>query len=227
MKNLIIIIGIALIINFSYAQEYKLKGVVTYYFNQYQGNKPDLGAKVYLIPKDSVDSSYYETVKDVIEYNRIQNMLLLYPELTEKEVKYYEKYKAQKEEIESKKQESKKVFKYANAKKYVEQFESRISNRNNLLKDLKKVTSKYDVDFDEISKSSVEMNIKLIMNSKYKDFVDATGSFEVEANEGVYYVLIQSKNRKRTNDLEVLGCQYWTQINLNKNESITHNFHLY
>ena len=51
MRSLILLLLIS-ITTTSFAQKEKIKGVVSYYFNEYQGDKPDLGATVY-----AVDSS--------------------------------------------------------------------------------------------------------------------------------------------------------------------------
>jgi len=51
---------------FSLAQEKSsatIKGVVTYYFNSYQGDKPDLGAKIYI-----VDSSKFKEYDEDLSF---------------------------------------------------------------------------------------------------------------------------------------------------------------
>lgn len=57
MRYLLLILTITTINSF--AQKGKIKGVVTYYFNQYQGDKSDIGAAVYIV--DSAKCRSFDT----------------------------------------------------------------------------------------------------------------------------------------------------------------------
>lgn len=61
MKYLLTLMVTSLLINTNntYAQKGKIKGVITYFFNDYQGSKPDLGAEVYVV--DSSKCSKYDS----------------------------------------------------------------------------------------------------------------------------------------------------------------------
>lgn len=59
MKYLLTVLIVSSFSFHGYSQKGKIKGVVTYFFNEYQGNKPDLGAEVYVV--DSARCGKYDS----------------------------------------------------------------------------------------------------------------------------------------------------------------------
>lgn len=63
MKYLLTLMIICALPFIGFSQKGKIKGVITYFFNNYQGDKPDLGAEVYVVdsakcPKYNSDISF-------------------------------------------------------------------------------------------------------------------------------------------------------------------------
>lgn len=54
----------------------KVQGVVRYYFNDYQGYKPDLGAEIYIVPKKEKDTIPH--YKNWVEYEELINKKISY-----------------------------------------------------------------------------------------------------------------------------------------------------
>ncbi len=82
MKHTIIILALFLSIASCKKPDGKISGIVTYYFNQNFGDKPDVGANIYVVPKEDFDStkakliSRYIQVKDLLNsVNRCKNII--------------------------------------------------------------------------------------------------------------------------------------------------------
>lgn len=109
-----IILGLAVLFSLNANSQSKISGVVTYFFNEYQGDKPDLGSKVYAIDSTKakhVDFELYtkydnaKSAKDL--YERWSDLLKNArkkdkPELQSRVDEYFEKLKKYDAETEDK-----------------------------------------------------------------------------------------------------------------------------
>lgn len=59
MKYLLTVLIASVLSHNAHSQKGKIQGVITYFFNDYQGNKPDLGAEVYIV--DSAKCPKYDS----------------------------------------------------------------------------------------------------------------------------------------------------------------------
>lgn len=77
MKKLLLLL-VLLISMSSYSQnnsQSKLTGVVTYFFNKYQGNKPDISSKVYIIPIKYINS---DSIHSLYNYSHTESYIYMY-----------------------------------------------------------------------------------------------------------------------------------------------------
>jgi hypothetical protein len=201
----------------------KISGVITYYFNNNLGDKPDLGATVYLVPFDSVNEKDITLINDMIKLNALNSKLYLFTESTKMETLNYEHYKKQKLKLESKNKVNSDSYFYA--KEYVENYEFKKEMRGKTLNEVDKFQNIYDLKTSDGDAYSAY--ISTIVKAVDKTVVDGAGNYGLEAANGEYYVIIKSKNRKGSDILNLQGRNYIEKINLNKNLNVSHNFGLY
>ena len=223
MKKITLLILFFSFYSYTTFAQNKVSGVVTYFFNKYQGDKADLGAEVYLIPKDSINEVDFQLIKDVTKLNSLNSKLSVFTLPTKMETKNYEYYKKQKQKLESKDKTNSEKYKYAY--EYVENYELKNTMREKTLTEIKTIESKYDIE--NIESKAYQNYVIATIKASQKTVVDATGSYNLDCDNGDYYVIIKSKNRKRTNMLEMQGQNYFDIITVNKNINISHNFGLY
>jgi len=192
-----------------------VSGVVTYYFNQYQGNKPDLGASVILIDSAKVKNFDYKLYEKFYYGKFYQKMYF-------SALERYEKYSAVYKKTEGK-------------KKMAEQNETFKKGMEDAQKDMERHTKelvKYESETPEkAAKISTDLYMQLLKldDDLPKKTVDANGNYSLNAKPGVYYVLIKSKNRTSSYDiLESDGKIYIKKIKISENETkdVSYNFEL-
>jgi hypothetical protein len=199
-------------------QNTKITGVVTYYFNEYQGDKPDIGASIYVL--DSTKSDF-----DYELYNRFNNaqfkrsLLLSYKKMLEENESY--------------------IATYGNKKKYAASVSSK-EKRNedykntieNLTIDLLELNADTEVKFEELDSIHADMMFGATNTDKLdniiKRTVDGAGNYSVEVNPGTYYVFMRSNNRRGITVSQALGKIYCKKLTIKENEvkDISHNFTL-
>ena len=214
MRIIILSILVGLSLN-TMSQTSTVKGVVTYFFNKYQGDKPDLGAKAYLIdPKQatlntkSIDSFINGKIY-IRLYNEYVDMALTYETMLKK----YEGKKRYREE-------------YEEAKK---NYDDRVKYRDEFFSKMKYYGVETTEKFTALDRRVFEMLLKINNNSTSMTTIDATGSYSFTTKPGDYYIYIVSKNRTGINLTEISGKIYFKEITLNDGEikDVSNNFDLY
>ncbi|MCU4190077.1 hypothetical protein M9Q43_13020 [Flavobacterium sp. HXWNR29] len=214
MKKIIFALILCSFSILSYSQT-SVSGVVTYYFNEYQGNKPDLGASVTLIDSAKVKNFDYKLYEKFYYGKFYQKMYF-------SSLERYEKYSAAYKKTEGK-------------KKMAEQSETFKKGMEDAQKDMErhmKELVKYDSETPEkAAKISTELYMQLLKldDDLPKKTVDANGNYSLNAKPGVYYVLIKSKNRTGSYDiLESDGKIYIKKVKIseNDNKDVSYNFEL-
>ncbi|MEA9413724.1 hypothetical protein [Flavobacterium sp. PL02] len=214
MKKLLFTILLLNISLFSFSQT-SISGVVTYYFNQYQGNKPDVGASVIIIDSTKTKSFDYKLYENY-HYGKSYQNIYFSSQLR------YEKYLAAFKKTEGK-------------KKYLEDNETFRKGMEDAKKDMEnqmKQIALYNHETPEKSaKNSTDLYMQLLKldDDLPKRTVDGTGHYNLNINPGVYYIYIKSKNRtNRLDILELDGKIYIKKIKIaeNENKDISKNFEL-
>lgn len=216
MKKLITLILLLVCLG-SYSQETGITGVVTYFFNDYQGDKPDIGAKIYVLDSIKHTDFNYKLISDFLTaktYISLSNFSLQSLERNEEYVKKYEKKKKYADLVQRKKEE-------------IENDKKDLSNYNDKLVKLNAETNE---KFNQLTNSAADVRRELI----YKEpiitrTIGATGNYTITLNEGVYYVIIESKNRTGLNQVEIMGKIYATKVKIVSGQlkDISHNFSIY
>lgn len=189
-----------------------IKGVVTYFFNKYQGDKPDLGSSVVVVDSAQVKNFDYQlwknyqfatSYRNIIDMTktRYDNYSLLYNNSKGAEK---EKYKADMESAQK------------DLEKYAKELE------------------KYNADTDEkykILDKELFPTLFQFQNAKepfIETTIDNNGNYSISIPSGVYYVYIKSKNRKGYTVTDVSGKTYIDKVKVSKNQNkdVSHNFTL-
>lgn len=215
MKSIIFVLTV-LLFNFSIAQTSEIRGVVTYFFNEYQGDKPDMGAKVYVI--DSLANPDFD-YKLFYNFDYGKSYRGYYSNFINK----YEVYDGYAKKYEGKKKYKTKYDEYLKLAA-----ENKVFADNALLQ-----METFGVDTEEKYTnmcSKIFMVFTSFMNpngvKKETRTVDGSGNYSLKLASGTYYVLIKSKNRTGLNIAEMDGDVYSKKVKLKVGETIdvSHNF---
>ncbi|SHJ22431.1 hypothetical protein [Flavobacterium terrae] len=212
-KNILTI----LLLSFTYLgfSQTTISGVVTYYFNEYQGNKTDIGASVTIIDSAKVKTFDYKLYENYYYGKTYQN---LYFSSQARYEKYLEAFK-----------------KTEGKKKYAEDNERFQKGMADAKKDMDRQMEQITLYKSETPEKSAKISTDLYMqilkldDDLPKKTVDGSGNYSLNVKPGVYYVLIKSKNRKSSYDiLENDGKIYIKKIKISENENkdVSHNFEL-
>lgn len=200
---------------FLLSQNPTVSGVVTYFYNDYQGNKPDVGARVYLIDTSIVTGFNASTIDTFRLVNSTLYML--------NNIEYsYNNYVAL-----CKQYEGKKRYKdlYAEYSQKVEFFKEQKEAMRFSLSTLKCAS---DEDFKSLDKRVWEiLNLVTEDNSKMRT-VDGSGNYSITVKPGTYFVYIKSKNRTAINFSEVMGKIYCKKVKVSEGDvkDVSYNFDL-
>ncbi|WP_029272272.1 hypothetical protein [Flavobacterium sp. KJJ] len=214
MKKTIFSLLLFIISILGYSQT-TVRGVITYYFNQYQGNKADIGASVILIDSLTVKNFDYKLYENYNYGKFYQNM---YFQAQER----YDKYL-----VAFKKTEGKKKYAQDNEtfKKGMEDAQRDMSSHMEQIILYKSETP------EKFAKISTDLYMQLLKldDNLPKKTVDGNGNYVINTKPGIYYVFIKSKNR--TNNLSVVendGKIYIKKIKIaeNDNKDVSKNFDL-
>lgn len=205
MKKLILSIFLFGITFFGFSQT-TVSGVVTYYFNEYQGNKPDIGASVTLIDSAKVKNFDYKLYENYHYGKFYQN---LYFSSQARYEKYLEAFK-----------------KTEGKKKYAEDNETFKKGMEDAKKDMDRQMEQIVLYNSETPEKAAKITTDLYMqllkldDDLPKKTVDGNGNYSLNVKPGVYYVLIKSKNRTSSYDiLEGDGKIYIKKIKISENEN--------
>lgn len=166
-----------------------LSGVATYFFNDYQGYKPDVGASVYVtpLPIDTIEMfSRAVEVRDCI--NGIERDKAILKDLHETSRKY-------KTDLSSN----------------IQSMESLVQSRETILSgypDQEVEVAKSDSLFFTLGSSAYRNYLRASMAAEtLKGTVDGAGNYNIpNIRPGIYNVIFVSQGRTRVNVLEGQGC---------------------
>ena len=214
MKKIIFTILLLNITLVNYSQT-TVSGVITYYFNEYQGNKPDIGSSVTLIDSAKVKNfnfKLYENYHYGKNYNKYYFSAL----------EIYDRY-----QVALKRTEGKKKFAEEN-----ERFKKGMEDaKKDMDKHMEQIVLYQSETPEKSAKISTDLYMQLLKldDDLPKKTVDANGNYSLNIKPGVYYVLIKSKNRTSKYDiLEGDGKIYIKKIKIseNDNKDISYNFEI-
>jgi len=213
MKKLLFVLSL-LIASVSFAQTSSIGGVVTYFFNDYQGDKPDIGAKVYIINKEFAPDFKINLAYNFSRGKTYRNLYATYLNW------YLEKNEA------AKKYEGKKRHKekYDKLMRVADEYKSKADELYSTLVDIGVETKeKFDALNDSLFKPLVL--IRYNENTSVKT-IGSTGEFSINVLAGTYYVYIVSNNRKTMNTNEINGNIHVEEITVKENQSkdVSYNF---
>jgi len=199
-----------------FAQTPVVKGVVTYFFNEYQGDKPDLGAKVYLIEKKDasfINKKVIDSFLDGKFYRRLYFDYVRFATTYEEIMKRYEGKKKYKTE-------------YDEAKK---KYDDVVKERDEHFDRMKLFGSETKEKFDSLDLRVATMISMIGDKNSSVLTVDATGGYSFNVKSGNYFVYIVSRNRKSLSASEVVGKIFLKEIEVKDNQTIdvSTNFDLY
>ena len=192
----------------------KISGVITYYFNEYQGHKADIGASIILIDSAKVTNFDYKLYENFYYGKSYQK---LYYSALER----YEKYSLAFEKKKKKK-------KYAEDR---ERFKRGMEDAKKEMERHMKTMESYEYDTPEKSaKTGVDLYLQLLKLDEDlpKKTVDSNGNYSMNIKPGVYYVYIKSKNRTSLAMLETDGKIYIKKVKISENsdKDVSYNFEL-
>lgn len=194
----------------SFAQS-KISGVVTYYFNEYQGDKADIGSKVYILSGTIISK---EQIASVDSFQTGKFYRNLYSKYTVMKANYFPLVKQ-----------------YEGKKRFKEKYEENKLYYNNLDKSATEYYNeciKYGVETDEKFKALDERVFKILRllpeSAIAKTTVDGVGNYSISIVPGVYYILIVSKNRTGSTISDVMGKFYLKQVEVKSNEQVDKSY---
>jgi hypothetical protein len=206
--KLIYILLFALFPIISNSQTANISGVVTYFFNSNIGDKPDVGAKVFIIDSLTNPEFQYSVIDSFIHANAYRKLYFDYLEMYNNYnnmAKTYEgktKYKAQYDDYKAKSDDAKK-----NADNYFAK-----------MLDYKIETAE---KFTVLDKRATTAIIKIDEDKTLQKTVDGIGNYSVNVKPGTYYILIVSKSRTGKSITEVSGQIFLKKTIFKENESKT------
>ena len=199
-----------------FAQNSNVKGVITYFFNEYQGDKPDIGAKVYLVKKENAPQVNTMTVDSFLMGKFYLGLYSEYIEIVSDSEFLMKQY------------EGKKRYKiqYEEAKK---RYDEAKASQNDHYEQTKKYRMETKEKFKAFDSRAFNLTYGITLNRKAEiSTVDAIGNYSLNIEPGKYYILILSKNRKDNNLTESDGKIFLKEIELEKGKTIdiSYNFGL-
>jgi len=199
------------------SQNATISGVVSYFFNENIGDKPDIGAKVYIldsIQNPKFDYDLYKNFHNAQFYKSLYNSYLA--------------IKAQNDEL---------LNIYGNKKRYAIQKESAMKQKVDIQKDLDDYFAKmteYGVEtntkFEVLDKKTFESYYPMINDKDNENVmlktIGATGDYSFSIKPSTYYIFIVSKNRTGHNMSDIMGKIYCKKIIIKEGQSkdVSNNF---
>ncbi|UAY51286.1 hypothetical protein [Ferruginibacter albus] len=216
MKKLLVII-VFFIPSLGFGQTANLSGVVTYFFNDNFGNKPDIGADVYIIDSSLatfIDIKSYDSLMKGKYFVSIYDRLIILKISCDGLIDEYKLHaKKNKEKIDSLKQVSDSISLQVNK-----------TSDSALLYGC--YTGRYRATYLDTKIFEMKMDIERLKDNFIVTNVDGNGSYSANIPLGTYYVYMQSKNRKGLGSSEIGGMIYLKKITVKNtiSKTISHNF---
>lgn len=188
MRKFIVVIAtilpVLLIQSHAFAQRGTLSGVITYYFNQYQGDKPDIGAQVYIISDSSITQSDLLTIdsfkmakQSVYLWHECADSIDIYKDLLQKA-----KYKGKKK-------------REAETAEYTERVTALKKQQQNYYNDLVNYRAETGEKVAALDKRASDVKNKLSTKWVAKKTVDGAGNYSIELKPGTYILFVVSNGR--------------------------------
>ncbi|UMB55349.1 hypothetical protein MKD41_07725 [Lutibacter sp. A64] len=236
-KALLLIASIIIFINTTKVfSQNEVSGTVTYLFNYYQGNKADVGSKVYLI--DSTMFSKIKNYENLKNYSLMNSKRFLANSCIKSLAEYnsendYKKLIKQKEKLENKNKhlQEKNKEDYKNIVDDLKPFNKKIEDKKKELEkwtnDLQENKALTDDEWNIYCRKAAESLIDLSNSKNVKtNTANGLGMFTFKKVEnGTYYVVIQSKNRSGLDVLSFMGKVYSKKIIVDNSDiDVSYNF---
>ena len=186
----------------------EVSGTITYFFNKYQGDKPDVGAKVHLI--DSLSFSKIENSNLLMAYNLLETTrsLVYYKQLEIDRIKSDPELKKQLE-LKSKLEKKDRHLQEKNKQKYsavldeIETYKNKIQSVENRMSSDLSLLGKYNAstktEWEKYCKDSATPLMMIDMNLEKNvktTTVDGIGRYSLKnIKKGPYYLIFVSNNR--------------------------------
>ena len=216
MKTPIFLASLLLSVSSS-GQTATVSGVVTYQFNSNSGNRPDIGAEVYLI-----DSARLSGKIDILALDTFQKVKLF-----EETQRGFEKLARQYEDM---------ALKLKNDTRSKIMYEERVKAAMEKKREANVWRDSANMYGSNGDSSVLHRNVrvhKMLLSvdqsNSIKRTVDAKGNYTIITAPGTYYVYIKSKNRTSTSGLaESTGKIYFTRLTLRNGQTkdVSYNFTL-
>jgi len=225
MKKMLFVLGLFISCGVS-AQHGTVKGVVTYFYNEYQGDKADIGANVLAIDSTQFQDFDYEMIKRYKEGVFYRNLYFSYMEIIAQDemlIEIFGKKKKDKEKL-----EKQLIMKKDNELRRDSYYEKMVKCGVETQEKYKELDSNVFSNIMETRNKKV--NGEVVINHDIpKETINATGSYSMDLAPGVYYILITSKNRRISHSMsENMGKIYLTKVIIEEGKTIdiSHNFNL-
>ena len=197
MKKLVLVLAIGLIAFVSYSckrEPVEVTGVVTYFFNKAQGDKADIGAKVYLI------EGKIDTLSKALQISHFREDI-------------------EKAEMSLEDQEVAKNSEYPSVRSYYS--EDIVAFSKQTIEDSKEAIKTLLADF-KMSEVSLIMKaysqksrfLSALNKEVLSSSVDATGRYALKVPKGKYTLVIVSNNREGSGLLEIEGKMFIEEIEI-------------
>jgi len=206
MKKLLFLLIIVTPLLFSCKSEPgTIQGTVTYFFNDHQGYKPDIGADVYITTL-ACDSLRYAlsaaSSKKILDDNSSLE----------------ERYKALLEDENFTLSDDKR-------EEFSKMVESLEESGKPFAEELKELSDSYG-GYENLMNGGKNQLFAIkydLENTTSKAAVDGIGNYTATIPAGTYNVIIISKGRRSSNDMESIGCINVKQVTIKSKETTSHN----
>jgi len=210
-----ILLGLLFLPFFGFTQTGTITGVVTYFFNDNLGNKPDIGASVYVV------DTKIATLTALDSFNKAKNYRVFYQSALDRQAVYQGLMKTTK---------GKKAYKDS-FDSYVKSEAEQKKKADELYKTLLVLNVESDSKFDSLDLYTTDM-VNRVKNAgvAVSTVVDGTGNYSLKVKPGKYHVLIISSGRKGMSVTEINGQVWSKEVSINESDEIknvSHNFTLY
>ncbi len=183
----------------------KLSGVATYYFNENYGDKPDVGAKIYIVNSDSVKVNFIE------DFGRAKSSMGLIESqehlksslnsiIETYTISLNKPYYTKKEKDEK--------------RKAIEEYQTQLAGID--------IDTSYAQKYQDIGDSAFLQIIDL--QNKSKIFIaDGAGTYSTNLRPNKYFVLIQSNHRNGNTLADYKGQIYFQSVTIESEKETTAN----
>lgn len=182
-----------------------ISGAVSYFFNDNSGNKPDIGANVYIL-KFPGNLPLYDTLDRYKEVKEFRQLIKSAAEWAEKCTQLAKRYK--------KKKKDKDKF-----DRYNTEVGIAVKDEHDFNTRLKTMGIQSESDFDSLDKHTNIAVSVLKYSSILKTTVDTVGNFNLKVKPGRYFILFESNYRTYTSVTESMGQIKYIMVDVDDGET--------